>query len=99
MGVDDEGPPLVIVATVQFSRTAEEATPAGFAGVGLSKLNSMRAAAALASEHRLVWVGGPGPVDVLADRAWLRKAEALAGAERRRGRFPCAFPIVPRRAP
>ncbi len=32
MGVDDEGPPLVIVATVQFSRTAEEATPAGLAG-------------------------------------------------------------------
>ena len=32
VGVDDEGPPLVIVATVQFSRTAEEATPPGFGG-------------------------------------------------------------------
>ena len=29
---DDEGPPLVIVATVQFSRTAEEATPVGLTG-------------------------------------------------------------------
>jgi hypothetical protein len=57
----------VVVTTVQFSRTVEEAAPWVSRG-GLSKLNSMRPAAtsrgASSSSASFVGDGRPGPVDV-----------------------------------
>ncbi len=62
MGVDDEGPPFVIVATVQFSRTAEEAAPPGLGGPVSQNSTACDRAPPL---RRIDVGGGEGLVDVL----------------------------------
>ncbi len=84
MGVDDEGPPLVIVATVQFSRTAEEATPGGLPG-SVSQNST-------ACGRAVVWMCSP--------RSGRRSSRSVvleelpARRERRRSSLE-AVPIVP----